>query len=366
MPETDIGGYIVPWALPNEKIPLHVTWSRDVSFDKIRVKLPSSFKVVDILNVDEAVVRENEVIIKKVKPFTKGVPSYFGLVIHCPTIFKELGVARKISIEFLRKEETFYCLELYARIFRPYLEVMKIPEEVELFDRPEKNKLPLHLRYSGFGDIEVNIEGRIHGKIVSIGESIVYELLRRLWLADIVEKSAEEPDRTIDKEKERRKRELWVDPAYIRTVAQRLEEKIEEGTVPAEELDAEAIADLREWLSDVKAKDRFMEILFEKTETMLLDLLVDLFERNPTDNVKLTNARTMIRTRIKAPITQLDIAVRYRDKVGNEYPRIEIPVQVNDRREERGKMLLEMPILVEKWESEPLMNVEEMKDLAEE
>lgn len=58
MPEVDIGGYIVPWALPNEKIPMHATWSPDVSFDKIHVKLPPDFKVVDILNVDEALVKD--------------------------------------------------------------------------------------------------------------------------------------------------------------------------------------------------------------------------------------------------------------------------------------------------------------------
>ena len=52
MSKVDIGGYIVPWALPNEKIPMHVTWSSDVSFDKIHVKLPSDFKLLDILNVD--------------------------------------------------------------------------------------------------------------------------------------------------------------------------------------------------------------------------------------------------------------------------------------------------------------------------
>jgi hypothetical protein len=363
--KVDISSYIVPWALPNEKMPMHVTWSSGVSFDKILVKLPSDFKVVDVLNVDEAEITENEIMIRKVKPPLEGFPSFFGIVMTSPKIFKELKMARKIIVEFLRKEKTLHCLELYARIFRPLIEAREFPREIELFDQPEKNKLPLHLRYTGFGDVEVRFEAKFRGRIVSMGESIVYELLRRLWLSDIIEKTSEKPAKTVDKEKETRKRELWVDPAYIRAVAQKLEEKIEAGIIPTEELDAEAIADLREWLSDVRAKDRFMEILYEKTESMLLDLLVDLLERNPTGNVKLANARTMIRTRIKVPVTKLDITIRYKDKVGNDYPPIEIPVLVQDRRTEKGGMLVEMPIQVEKWESEPFMNVEKMESLVE-
>lgn len=366
MSKVDVGGYIVPWALPNEKIPMHVTWSSDVYFDEIHVKLPSDFKIVDVLNVDEVEVKEHDVIITKVKPALERVPSYFGLVTSSPTIFKKSAMARKIIVEFLRNEKTFYCLEMHARVFRPLLEVLKSPEEIELFDQPEKNKLRLHMRYSGFGDIEVKFEATIGGKIVSIGESIVYELLRRLWLSDTVEKTTEEPVKAVDKEKERRKRELWVEPTYIRTIAQKLEEKIDRGIIPIEELDAKAIADLKEWLSDVKEKDRFMEILYEKTESILLDLLVDLFEKNPLDNVKLTNAKTTIRARIKTPITKLDIKVRYRDKLGNEYPPIEIPVRVQDKRAREGRMLIEMPIRIERWESEPLMNVEKMKVSVEE
>lgn len=363
MSKVDISGYIVPWALPNEKMPMHVTWSPNVLFDKIHVKIPSDFKILDILNVDEAELKEHEAIITKVKAPIEGVPCYFGIVIFAPKIFEELKVAKRITIEFLRNEKTFYCLELYGRIFRPRLETLKFPREVELTDYPWKNKLPLNLRYVGFGDIELKIEATIGGRIVSMGESIIYELLRRLWLSDIIEKRMGKIEKTTDKERERRKRELWVEPAYIRKMAQELQEKVEKGIIPTEELDAEAIADLKEWLADVKTKDKFMEILYEKTEEMLLSLLIDLFEKNPTNNVKLKNAKTVIRTRIKAPVTELTLKLLYRDKIGNDYPPIEIPVRVRDRRTEVSGMMIEMPILIEKWENEPFMNVEKMKIL---
>lgn len=365
MSQVDISGYVVPWALPNEKIPMHVKWSPDVLFDKIHVKIPSDFKILDILNVDEAELKEHEAIIKKVKQPIEGVPSYFGMVISASKIFKELKMAKKIKIEFLRNEKTFYCLELYSRIFRPRLEVVKFPEEIELTDYPKKNKLPLNLKYIGFGDIEVIIEASIGGRIVSMGASIIYELLRRLWLSDIAEKRRGKMEKTIDKEREMRRRQLWVEPAYIRKMAQELQEKIDKGAIPTEELDAEAIASLKEWLTDVKTKDKFMEILYEKTEELLLSLLMDLFEKNPTNNVKLKDAKTVIRTKIKTPVTKLTLKLRYKDKIENEYPPIEIPIRIQDRRTEASGMLIEIPIFVKKWENEPFMNVEKMKILEE-
>jgi len=365
MSKVDISGYIVPWALPNEKMPMHVTWSPDVFFDKIHVKVPPSFKILDVLNVDEARLKEHEAIITRVKSLIEGVPCYFGMIISAPKIFEELKMAKKITVEFLRNEKPFYCLELYGRIFRPRLEVVKPPEEVELTDYLEKNKLPLNLRYIGFGDIELKIEATIGGKIVSVGESVVYELLRRLWLSDILEKETEEVEKVVDNDRERRKRELWVEPAYISKMAQELQDKIDKGTIPTEVLDAEAIADLKEWLSDLKTKDKFMDIIYKRTQEMLLSLLLDLFDKNPTNNVELKNAKTVIRTKIATPVTKLTLRLLYKDKMGNEYPSIEIPIQVRDTRTEAHGMLIEMPIHIEKWENEPFMNVEKMRILGE-
>jgi hypothetical protein len=363
MSNVNISGYIVPWVLPNEKIPMHVTWTSDVFFDKIRVRVPPELKIDDILNVDEAELTENGAIITKVKLPIEGVPCYFGMVMSAPKILEKLKTAKEIKIEFIRSERVFYCLELYSRIFRPRLEISKYPEEIVLSDYSTKNKLPLNLKYVGFGDIELKIEAKIAGKIVSIGESIVYELMRRLWLSDVLKKKMEKTGRTLDKEKERQKKELWVEPAYVRKMAQELQEKIDKGEIPTAELDPVMVAELKEWLTDIKAKDKFMQILYEKTEELLLSLLLDLFERNPTNSVTLANAKTVIRTQIKAPVTELNLKLLYRDKIGNDYLPIEIRVPIIDKRTKETGMFIEIPILIEKWEDEPFMNVAKMKFL---
>lgn len=360
MSEVKIGSYIVPWALPNEKIPMHVTWSAGVLFDEIHVKIPSEFELIEVLNVDESELRGHEAIIRRVKPHIKGVPNYFGMVLRAPRIFEELRVARKIAVEFIREEKVFYCLELYSHIFRPRLENLKSPKEIELTDYRERNRLPLNLRYIGFGDIELRIEARIQGKLVSMGESLIYELLKRLWLSDVLVKEADADGKVIDSEREERKRELWIEPSYIRRMAEEVHERLEKGRISTDILDEEAVAGLKEWLADLKKREKFMEILYEKTEEMMLGLLLDLFEKNPTNNVKLENAKTVVRAKFKTPVTEITLKLVYKDKIGNIYEPIEIPISIKDLRTEKSGALIEIPILVENWQNEPFMNVGKM------
>ncbi len=40
-----IKGYIVPWALSGENIPIHIEWSKDIGFDQIRIQIPGDFKL---------------------------------------------------------------------------------------------------------------------------------------------------------------------------------------------------------------------------------------------------------------------------------------------------------------------------------
>jgi len=323
--------YIAPWVLPNENIPLHITWPGSKQFDMVYIILSEDLELVDVLNVDEVKVSGNIVMVKPRKNIT-GIPNYFGVVLKVPKIYKELKVAKKISIKFLHKNKIVGHDELYARIFRPYLEVVKAPEEIVLTDEERTRTLPLYLRYVGFGDIQIKIEGRIGGRIVSQGESIIYELIRRLWLSGLFKKPFAKEEEDIIK---KRKKELWVSPEYVREIAEKLQRIIETGTIPAEEIDPEAIEDIRHWLSDIQTQKKLTEFLYSRVEELLLGLLVDLLDRHPMDSVKLTDARTSIRTRIKTPIEHLTLRLRYVDLMENEYPAVEVSIKIVDKRVKR-------------------------------
>lgn len=353
-----IKGYIAPWALPEENIPIHIEWAKDMSFDEIRIQIPDDFRFVDFLNVGEVkIIGSRATISEVIEPTSPDASVYFGFVVSSTGIYDKLKIAKKILIEFLHKDRIIKSLNLYARIFRPNLEVVDAIEKIELTDEHEKWEIPMHLKYIGFGDIRLTIEATLGGRIVSHGESIFYELLRRAWTADIL------GDENKPKEKGEKKSAIHVEPAYIRELSEQLHRMIETGDLTGirEMITEDDIGSFESWLSDIKTKDRYMEVIYSRIEDLLLDLLLDLLERYPTDNVKLANVQTKIRTKIDLPLEVIKIRLKYKDPLENEYPPVEIPIKIEDKRLGKKNTVIEMLITIEKWEEDPFMNVAEME-----
>ena len=352
----DIRGTIVPWALPREKIPVYVELPKDLVFNEIHIRISSDFEFVDFLNIEEVVV-EKEVakVTKLIRPKSEEAPVYFGFVVIYTKIPEKLKIAKEIIVEFLRNGKVIKDLKLIARIFRPKIEVINVIEKIELNDEHEKFKAPINLKYIGFGDIKLRIEAEIRGRIVSYGESIIYELLRRLWLFDVFSMEG-------GKEKEERKKRIHVEPDFIREISEQLEKKIESGDISGvlALIDKEDIEDFKRWLSDVKNREKFMEVMYTRIEDLLLDLLADLLERNPTESVKLASTRTKIKAKIELPVEIITIRLKYIDQLENEYPPIEIPIKIEDKRVKKKGAIIEIPVVIEKWEEEPFINVAEM------
>lgn len=353
---SNVKGYIVPWTLPRENIPIHLKLPKDVSFDEIHIEIPNDFRFVDFLNVEEVkIMGQIAKIIKIIKPKSVDTPHYFGFVVTSTVIPNKLKIARNIMVKIRHNNKVVDKLKLNARIFRPLLEVTDAPKKIELTDVWQKFELPIHLKYVGFGDIRLKIEAEIRGRIVSHGESLIYELLRRLWLSDIfIKKQSEE---------KREKGEIYVEPPYLQKLSEELVKKIESSNMSDifRMIDEKDIKEFKRWLSDVKTKNKFMDIVYSRIEDLLLDLLTDLLEKHPTDSVKLANARTKIKTKIELPVEVIKIRVMYMDSAGNEYPSVEVPIEIEDKRVENKKATIDIPIIIKKWEEEPFLNVAEME-----
>jgi|GEM_PF-2003576 len=353
----DVKHYIAPWALPRENIPINIEWSKDVVFNEIRIEIPDDFRFVDFLNVKKFNIAGNVATISSVIVCTfPDAPMYCGFLVSSTEIPDKLKVARKILVEFLHEDKIIKSLKLYARIFRPVLEVTETVEKIELHDEQEKLEIPINLKYIGFGDIRLKIEAGIGGRIVSHGESIIYELLRRLWLSDVL------ADESVLEGNEEKRKRIHVEPTLLQELSEQLGEKIESGDTSGilEMIEEGDVEDFKRWLSDVKTKDKFMEVVYSRIEDLLLDLLTDLLERHPTDSVKLVNARTKIKAKIELPIEDIKIRLRYTDAIENEYPQVEIPIKIEDKRVEKRKTIIDIPITI-KWEEKPFTNVAEMK-----
>lgn len=352
----EVKHYIAPWALPRENIPINIEWGKDVVFNEIRIEIPDDFRFVDFLNVKKFSIAGNVATISSVIECTfPDAPLYCGFLVSSTEIPDKLKAAKKILVEFLHEDKVIKSLKLYARIFRPVLEVTETVEKIELHDDQEKLEIPINLKYIGFGDIRLKIEAGIGGRIVSHGESIIYELLRRLWLSDVL------ADEGVSEGEEKRKR-IHVEQPVLQEFSEQLGKKIESGDISGiigmiEEGDVE---DFKRWLSDVKTKEKFMEVIYSRIEDLLLGLLTDLLERYPTDSVKLANARTKIKAKIELPVETIKIRLKYTDSIENEYTPVEIQLKIEDKRVEKRKTIIDIPIIIE-MEEEPFKNVAEMK-----
>ena len=351
-----IKGSIVPWALPKEKIPIHVEMPNNLVFDEIHIRIPDDFEFVDFLNVEEVIIEKGLAKITKLMSSTlRDVPWYFGFVIVSTKIPEDIKIEKEITIEVMQNHEIIDNLNLIARIFRPRIEITKYIEKIELVDDQEIFTAPINLKYIGFGDIKLRIEAKIRGRIVSHGESIIYELLRRLWLSEV-------PKSENKTAKEKNKKEIHVEPDFIREISEQVEKKIESEDLSgiSDMIDEEDIEDFKRWISEIKNRERFMEVMYSRIEDLLLDLLAELLERHPTENVKLASSRTKVRTKIELPMEIITVRLKYIDSLGNEYPPVEIPIKIEDNREKKKGATIEIPIVIKKWEENPLMNVAEM------
>jgi len=345
--------YIAPWVLPNEDVPAYIKWYENLVFDRIIITLPDGMEFVEFLNVNIVEAIGNKAEIKEVRtPAT--IPCYFGFVVRSSKIFENLKVAKFIKIEFKLKGQTILSKELCCRIFRPKLEIANYPKSIEITDQKE-HVLPLHLRYVGFGDVLVKMEASIGGTIVSKGDSIIYELVRRLWASTLKEGTR--------KKLERRRTGVKIAPDYIKKIADELEAKVDKGKLPFDGLTKKEVKQIKEWWRDIKTRRVWLDIIStfqDRIGSVLLDILKDVLERNPTSNVKLSDPRTNIITRISAPVEMLELKVMYKDVLGNDYSPLGVPIKLIDKRTVNKETLVSIPIKIERWDNEPFYDVEKI------
>jgi len=146
--------YIAPWAIPNENIPLHVVWDSNENIQEITLIKPKTLLIKEIFNSDYIEVSDSEV---KFKNFDSD--GYFSIEL----ISKEIKMLEKkcdIVLKFLKNDKILEKLNFSITIFRPILETVCIPEEIEVIkDRDEfKVRNPIELRYKGHGNVFVHVK----------------------------------------------------------------------------------------------------------------------------------------------------------------------------------------------------------------
>lgn len=337
----NITSHIVAWALPKEEIPITVRWDDAFEYTKISIFLPEDLEFREILNADVYEQRDSIVEIYKIKEIA-GAPFYFGCVVSSNKIYEDLKVSREIKIIFYKDAEILHEMILNARIFRPLLEVLECPREITLDEDIEK-ELPLVLKFTGFGDIIINIFGRINGKLVTKGKSFLYEVIKRVI--------------SMENNKEEALSEIYVSPEFVVNTTKDILDMLEN---PPEDI-LESMEELRDNINGVKLNETIEDLLQKRIEEVILGMIYDVVNKNPVNNVKLSDGETSVSTYLEAPVETLELFVRYRDVIENEYPEILIPIKLEIKESKKGKTRVNIPIKIERWENTPFKNVRDMK-----
>jgi hypothetical protein len=347
---TAIDSYIPRWALPRENIPLHIRLDRDIQFDYIVISLKEGFELIEVLNSDNYAKDNNDLIIYSVKRSKYEPGIFLGLVIRYNKIPINLKLSENINIRFIKNDETIFSCHMECRIFRPSLILSKIPDMIELTDDLKSNKIGLDLQFVGFGDISLQLIAKIGGKIVSQGDSLIYEVLLRLM------DKLKEADENHCKKSIR----FTIEPGFVRNVIDKFQEMIDNRELPSEILTEDDIKTIQDYLAELKRQEDYSDIIFEETNDILLSILTDTLERNPESNIELRDIRTNIKTKIDAPINKIHLKIKYKDAMENDYPAIEVQIPVHDKLKTHKNASIEIPIKIENIDNRHYMNVRDI------
>ena len=235
-----------------------------------------------------------------------------------------------------------------CEFFRPRLAFKTIPGSIVISDANDGSiKIPIGLEFSGFGEISLRAECQIGGKIVSVGTSILDEIIRRILNEGVI--SDDEGKNKIE-----------VDQDYVENMAVQLREKFRtDKDIQRMVREQQISRDYVELLYGLSGeeRERFMGALFKTVENYLIKIISDMLERNLSNNLQI-ESQTEIHARIKLPSTDVTIRFFYRDLLENEYGPIEKVVQINDRRKNPSGFDVEIPLeFVEVDESKAYKNV---------
>lgn len=354
----------VPWALPREEIPVSVVVRTDGLLDVLEFGFEAELEVVDKINVAECEEGKGSLRIHKVAygPFES---TYFcSIILRYPTIpsANELVKIARIEATVRLVDGSNRSGFVEVRIGRPLLEVRSAPESIDVQEGVE-TQLPLELALSGFGDIQARISSNLRGQLISQGNSLAYELVKRLVRSGL---PLDDVSSKIDQSTGLRP-PVEIDPEYIRDMARQVEDVVLSGDARLSDyVNPEVLAELRRWLQSAKAREEMMNAAFlTKIHTLLSTILVEILGRNPAADVTLEEASTSISTEISAPVTEVQVVVDYSDKCLNEYPPLKIAVKIRDLGHRGGKRQIVVPITVTQWAMNPILNIATFKPASE-
>lgn len=332
-----VSEFVAPWALPNEEIPVHLTWESTDTLSGIKLSVPEEFRVREIFNVKRDNIDNEERYIPASELSTQ---SYFGFLVTCTKIYDDFLVEKEMVVSFLFDNGQIERRVLRTKIVRPLIKLHKKPEKVEINDSSNLKKLfNFGVTHSGLGRAQVNLVVSRKGVAVSHMDSLYFKILEELIKENAFIQS--KYDIVIDE------KDVEIDSQWLHDESERMVEKLQQGEFPLERELEERVLEI---LKDESLKSRLTGAIYSRMRRILISRILYYLDKYPNEDIELAygNVKTMIEPDIK----ELHFIFKYVDSIGNEYPDVEALIEVNDIRKDKSK-IFEAPVNVE-WKSEVL------------
>lgn len=344
------------WALPREEVPIQIEIEKTATdnIGHIVIDMPPGMRLVDIINVAKHTVSGRHVVVNDIGRARLSRYDYFGVVVATSEVFDDLRRELPVRVEFHTKNGTVDVLVALVRIFRPLLEFASVPGTIDLTDaRPNYHAIPIHLRFSGFGDITLRCKCTIGGRRVSHRSSLINDVLGAI-VRDKMSHPGNGHNIGADME---------VEPGKTRPAAEEFKGKILSNRSIRRMLNAgEVDRDTAEILHNSAGlgKELLMGYIHRTVPGMITVTLADMQARTLGENVQL-DSKTAVRMPVGIPIDELVVEFHYVDALGNEYAPLKRAIKVRDHRRANASTDMDMPLAITVDESNAYRGAEVME-----
>ncbi len=310
---------IEKWVLPREEVPVQIRWHSKEILSEIYVTVPQELEIVDVLNVgvDGYKINNNKIHAFDLRKSLKNAEfGYFGVILTAPHI-DQIKKSYPIMVELIYESKKPQRLEGDVRVFRPMLKLVNAPKIFELNDENANNaEIKLDLMYYGFGEIQISLGATIDQKIIIERQNFLNVLLKQIIRMIRGIKTDQELEYVPEIVK------ISLNPETNAQIRNDILKTIDE--------DPNISKDVQDALNDPKIKKKFREIINERIPDLTIRIIDDFVKRHPTENVSLGHPSTLII--IPRGITSVTVRVNYRDLRKENYPPLDVPIQINDKR----------------------------------
>lgn len=322
--------FLAPWGLSSEELPMHVLWSGD--FGKVEIDIPNELTLSEIHNCelgDDRKGNEEPITIGNDELITDG---YFGMILTDENKYDDPVKKHTIEICFYSDNDEQTTIEKVTRIIRPEIRVQDAPDKIHLSDQNIPDTIEIDMEYVGWGMAQVAVEAEAEGELISEGDSLQHDLLEALLETEFHKQDLDGVGDIPDEWKN--ESDVEVPQEEIEDIVQDMSElaRSDELSGEYESQELMEMADILEEAheSSESASD-ISAVIYRFIETALLSSILDVVDRHPTENVSLDNPTTKIRTKARA--TELEVVIRLRDSLENEYEPESIDIEIVDERD---------------------------------